>query len=416
MLLQSLDNPKNTPIDWYGAQAPPNGTDQTDGVARTLVSTQDADGSWFSHNYDPPQYYFETAWAITMLNKTVFQPVPVACATATPNPVASGGPVLLDGSCSYHLDPTKQIVQWQWDVSGTAGTNFTLTGVKVTTNLTAPPNATLPYNYPVRLRVTDNGNPALTADFVFNVVISNPPRPPTANAGGPYNFCPAASAVWTLDGSQSVNPDDGQHEPNAPPSQIIAYDWDFSCSNTFNDAHGVRVNVTSAFANRQGQSFNVCLRVTNNDNLAYPSAGLTQGLSSVGSAQVFVHTSTDPQCAQCVNTLQALRKAGLPGAPGNIQLYWLDTSGAATSVNHYNVYRSTTADFSNFIEIAGATSTYGISAVAVPVNAGSAVYFQDTNVQSGTTYYYRVSPATVNDSNICSSNITVGVAISAGRQ
>jgi hypothetical protein len=59
------------PIDWYNAQAA-NG-DPCDGVAQTLVSRQNADGSWFGEDYDcGPQCYFETAWSIIMLNKTVF--------------------------------------------------------------------------------------------------------------------------------------------------------------------------------------------------------------------------------------------------------------------------------------------------------------------------------------------------------
>jgi hypothetical protein len=66
------DEPSGTnPIDWYAAQAA-NG-DACDGVAQTLVSRQASDGHWFSEDYDcGPQCYFETAWSIIMLNKTVF--------------------------------------------------------------------------------------------------------------------------------------------------------------------------------------------------------------------------------------------------------------------------------------------------------------------------------------------------------
>ncbi len=103
-LLQSMDDPGNCaapgvpvtapgsgaspcypPIDWYGAQTSAiGGTDPTDGVARTIVGNQNSDGSWFGQNYDNSQNYFQTAVALIMLNKTVFNPVPVACLTANP--------------------------------------------------------------------------------------------------------------------------------------------------------------------------------------------------------------------------------------------------------------------------------------------------------------------------------------------
>jgi len=81
------NQPGNTnPIDWYGALSATNGgTDPCDGVAQTLVSRQAAsgtrplaaasDGSWYYYTYEDPQFEFDTAWAIIMLNKTVF----VAC-------------------------------------------------------------------------------------------------------------------------------------------------------------------------------------------------------------------------------------------------------------------------------------------------------------------------------------------------
>ena len=73
-------DPTNT-IDWYAALSPANGgTDACDGIAQTLLSRQLAGGSWSSYNastpyqadYNGDQYYYETAWAIIMLNKTVF--------------------------------------------------------------------------------------------------------------------------------------------------------------------------------------------------------------------------------------------------------------------------------------------------------------------------------------------------------
>jgi hypothetical protein len=70
--------PKNE-LDWYAAVSTANGgIDPCDGVAQTLVNLQLSpsvgvyDGHWYGNNYEAPQTYYETAWSIIMLNKTVF--------------------------------------------------------------------------------------------------------------------------------------------------------------------------------------------------------------------------------------------------------------------------------------------------------------------------------------------------------
>ena len=428
------------PIDWYAAQtALFGGTDPTDGVARTLVGTQSGDGSWFGHNVSGNQYYLETASAIIMLNKTVFQPVPVACFTSNPSHVASGGPVTLDGGCSVEQNPAYHLVSWQWDVSGT-GAGFTIgpgnahcltpSCSKIIYNFTLPVGGTLPYNFPVRLRVTDSATPALTADVVGNVVIASPPNPPNANAGGPYSFCPNTKLVgglpvpiyhpFMLDGSKSTNPDQGHTDgtPGAPPSTIISYLWDYSCAGTFNSASGPQVDASTAFdqALFWGTSFNVCLQVTNNDNLAFPTAGLTAGLSSVASAGVSIRKPTDEVCSHCVQTLGGNAKAPTPGVPGNIQLYWTDTNTSAQfTIDHYNIYRSLSPSFNPFTEIAGAASVPFTPAVKVASPAGGKLFFLDSNVIGGTTYYYRIAPATADDTETCQGNVTLTIALAKGR-
>ena len=452
-LLQSLDDPGTCaapgvpitapgsgsgpcypPIDWYQAQTSAHGgTDPTDGVARTIVGNQFADGSWFGQNASGQQNYFQTAVAIIMLNKTVFNAVPVACFTSNPTHVASGGPVTLDGRCSLDQNPANTLVSWQWDVSGTgagysigAGSPQCLTPSCSTliATFTLPAGASLPYNFPVKLLITDSGG--LTATVTGIVVISSPPNPPNANAGGPYNFCPNMTvagkliyAPFLLDGSKSTNPDQGNTDgtPGAPPSTITSYRWDYACSGAFTSASGVQVNATSAFDVPAdfGTTFNVCLQVTNNDNLAFPTAGLTAGLSSVASAQVSIRQPTDENCTHCVMTLRGSSKAPTPGVPGSIQLYWTDTNTVQFPIDHYNIYRSTSASFIPFTQIAGAASIPFVPAVQVSNPRGGTLFFQDNNVVGGTTYYYRIAPATVNDSETCQGNVTVTVAIAKGR-
>ncbi len=77
-----------SPIDWYNAQAS-NG-DACDGVAKTLVSRtnyNNVPGVWYGTDYESPQYYFETAWSIIMLQKTNF----IQCVTNLSGVGKAGG-------------------------------------------------------------------------------------------------------------------------------------------------------------------------------------------------------------------------------------------------------------------------------------------------------------------------------------
>jgi hypothetical protein len=409
--LQSVGNPGSyPPIDWYAAQnSAYGGTDTSNGVARTLISGtpsngitgQHSDGSWSGHYYSSEQSMFETSWAVIMLNHTVFQGVPTACATSN-SPAADGSVINLNGQCSTDTSSSNSIVEWQWDVSGTAGTDFTLSGVKVNPTLTAPAGTvTFPYSYPVRLGVSDNSTPPLTSDFVFNVVLTTATTPPTANAGGPYNFCPEAAYLpWYLNGSLS------SQSPGAlnPAAAITSYGWDWTCSGAYNSSSLAQPEVdgVSFFATHNSTPFNVCLQVGNN-----------YGLKSTASSQVTVHSAADPECSHCVSTLSASAKNPTPGVPGDVQLYWTDTNATAFAIDHYNVYRSTSATFSPFVQIAGASGHYPAVKAATVTVPPKTDNFVDGTVAGGTTYYYRISPATVNDTETCGSNLTLKVSVAA---
>ena len=405
-LLQSLDS-SLVPIDWYAAQA--SSGDTSDGVARTLISGtpgngisgQNSDGSWNGHYYSGEQSYFETAWAVIMLNHTVFQGVPVPCQT-NGSPAADLSTIQLNGQCSSDTDPNHEVVEWQWDVSGNAGTNFTLNGVIVNYKFIAPVGATFPYNYPVRLRVSDNSTPPLTADLTFNVVLNAPTTisAPIANAGGPYNFCPNTNAQgvpaytpWYLNGSLSSQ---------SPPALITQYNWDYSCGGVFNSSHVEQPRVDTGannFFNHNSTPFNVCLQVVNDS-----------ALSGTASASVTVHDPTDFQCAHCVSTLVGKPKNFTPGKPnsGNVQLYWTDTNTNATfPIDHYNVYRSFNADFSGAVEVAGVNG----GSSAIKADSGGTLNFIDGSITKATIYYYRIAPATINDTETCGSNLTLMVTV-----
>jgi hypothetical protein len=356
------------PLDWYGAQVSKG--DPTDGVARTLVGDQSFGatywGYWYGHNASGDQYPFETAWAIQMLNRTIVDPgAPVAVAKAIPNPGVAGQVITLDGSDSYHQTPGLIIDSWEWDLDSDG--TMDASGPVVAATFAAVGN------YPVRLRVTDNGVPEKSAETILVVRITEPPVAPTADADGPYVFCPQAKP-WFLDGRWSRNPDEGRSEPGKPGDTIQEYAWDLDGDGQFDDAFGPTPDVTAWFEAAGPGDYLVQLRVTDTTATSFPSSG--QGdLSSTARAEVHVLAATDPACA-CVQLTATV-------AGKLVKLTWTVQPGAAA----YNVYRGTVAG-GPYLWIA-----------TVPGTA-----YDDGSVVSHTTYYYVVRPTALNGDELCQSN------------
>lgn len=364
------------PLDWYAGEAgqdkhPTTDDDTTiNGVARTLVNDQSFGtywGYWFGHDYEGTQRYFETAWAILMLNRTIFDPgVPVAVPKAIPNPGVVAQLITLDGSASYHKAPGRIIDSWEWDVDGDGV--FDASGPIITVSFTALGT------YPVKLRVTDDGSPEKSAESFVSVVIEVPPLPPTAQADGPYVFCPQAQP-WYLDARFTNNPDEGKHEVGPYPGDTIQeYAWDLDGDGAFDDAFGATPDVTAFFTAAGPGSYLVQLRVTDTTAASFPSSGYGD-LSDTDTAVVIVKAPTDPAC-DCVDL-----SATLQGK--KVNLSWTAMSGAA----QYAVYRGTIpgGPYLKLALVAGLTYT-------------------DNATISGTTYYYVVRPAALNGNELCQSN------------
>ncbi|MFB3827547.1 MAG: PKD domain-containing protein [Bryobacteraceae bacterium] len=351
-------------IDWYAAQVSQG--DPVDGVARTLVNDQNPAGYWWGHSADGNQQYYETAWAIIMLNRTVVSSgVPVAVFSATPNPAVAFQVITFDGSASFHQDPAKSIVKWEWDFNNDG--IFDALGPVVTKSFDAVGN------YVVRLRVTDNAATPANASTTVTIVVSVPPLAPTANAGGPYNFC-IGQTPWFLDGTKSTNPDDGQHQPGPYPGDYIKeYAWELNGNGSFNDAFGPQPNVTMILP-ATPSSFNISLRVTDNTAASFPASGQPD-LTSTANTQVTIRASSDPACACSVASARA-RNA-------QVQLTWTPKAGAAS----YNVYRGTVSG-GPYVKIRTVFTTAIL----------------DTGLTNGTTYYYVVRPAAPNTNEMCQSN------------
>jgi len=355
------------PLDWYGAEASQGAP--TDGVARTLVNDQNPAGFWYGHNYTGDQYPFETGWAIMMLHRTLFESgVPVAVAKAIPNPGIVGQQIVLDGSDSYHQDPARGIVLWEWDANSDGV--YDSTGPLIVATFGGLGD------FPIRLRVTDNNDPAKTAVTVVTVRISTPPVAPTADANGPYTFCNSWKP-WHLDGRLSTNPDEGQseaHDPPYPGDRIQDYAWDLDGDGTYGDTSGPTPDVTGYFSARGPGSYLVYLRVTDTTSMSYPSSGMAD-LTDVATAQVFVLSDNDPACG-CV-TLTATPGVKL------VELSWT-TLPSATG---YNVYRSTAS---------GGPYLWVGSAASSPYVDKPGVLNQK--------YYYVVRPTALNGDELCQSN------------
>ena len=355
-------------LDWYHAQI--SAGDPENGFARILVDRQNADGSWSASNrwYIYPQ--LSTPWSVLILGRSLFEAgSPVAVAKAIPNPGVVGQVITLDGSASFHQDASKTIDSWEWDLNNDG--TFDATGP--TTSNSWPALG----DYPVKLRVTDNGTPEKSHETIVTVRITTPPVAPTANADGPYVFCPQAQP-WFLDGTGSVNPDEGVSIGGAPGDTIQSYAWELDgYDGDFDEAFGPQPDVTAFFTAQGVGDYLIQLRVTDTTATSFPGTGLSD-LSDTDSTHVRVKDAADPACAGCIDDLTARAK------DSEVQIVWTDTGA-----HHYNVYRSTTQG-GPYTFVATTTSTYST--------------YLDTGLTNGTTYYYVVRQAELNGAETCQSN------------
>jgi hypothetical protein len=134
--------PANT-IDWYSALSSAyGGTDACDGVAQTIIERQygpnnapnayganyanATPGFWFNDNYYSYQNYYETAWSLIMLQKTVF----VTCVNNL------GGKGTASGAAAARIDLTwtgiPNVTGYDVLRSTTSGGPYTMVGSTAT--------------------------------------------------------------------------------------------------------------------------------------------------------------------------------------------------------------------------------------------------------------------------------------------
>jgi hypothetical protein len=376
-------------IDWYN--------DPSLGIAANLVSTQAADGYWWCHEQTTAQCYFETAWATIMLNKTVYASgLPVAVIDATPSTVINDGMVSLTGKNSFHQDGSKGIVSWDWDLSGTGSGPFNVSGVNQGPITIHTNSTTFPVSFPVRLRVTDNSTPTpQTAISILSISITNPPFPPTANAGGPYNICPQPAYLpFNLNGTGSAAAPGHLAGTTYPDNFITKYEWDLLGNGTYALSGALlsqpRVDAfySSAGMLGSGSTILVGLRVTDN---SIGSFGASANLQGTATASVNLRLATDQLCTKCVSSAQAIVHGAVPGKAAYIQLVWLETGA-----HHYNIYKSTSNN-GPYTKIGTVTNT-------ISGTGKSLGYTDNSTLTAGIPYYYRIMPATNADIETCQSN------------
>ena len=324
-------------LDWYG--------DETRGLARVLVDTQRSEGSW---PYDGWPYVGErtaAAWNVIILTRTLFEKPPVAVISAEPNPGAVGQAIQLDGTHSYHVDPAKEIVQYQWDFDASDGVDFEHPDA---TGLYASSTYGALGDYTVSLKVIDNSTPERfdTTSLIIHITI--PPHPPTAVMTGPY--LAAVGEQIQVDGSGSYDIDESEGD------SITAWDWesDFVAPYNFAEASGA-TPLLPAFSTPG--YYDIALRVTDNTAVVFPDSG-HPNLTDVAYGEVTVYRVG-------VTDLAARPKAT------KCQLTWTHIG-----VDTYEVLRSETGPNEGYELIGTTGSTYST--------------YLDYNVELYKDYWYRI--------------------------
>jgi hypothetical protein len=215
--------------------------DDPSGFARYLVNQQMSDGRWPTGSYGG--YVLDTGWAILTLTPTITFGPPVANAgpdvdNHPPEPVS----VKFDASGSYHTDPTKKIVLYEWDFESDGTWDYSGTAIKVEHSYPAykKDDGSIDWDktakdYTATLRVTDNSDPPKQDTDTCIVHITPPPWKPVADPDGPYEAYEGVSLQ--LDGSKSYDPESKMYTEGHPWYETITtYEWDLDNDGQFDDS------------------------------------------------------------------------------------------------------------------------------------------------------------------------------------
>ncbi|MDB6116406.1 MAG: hypothetical protein JWO08_187, partial [Verrucomicrobiaceae bacterium] len=239
------------------------------GPGRTLANGfgQQADGSWIGPQSYPGGYGAPviTPHAILILTKAVTVPQPVAV-IVTPVPDQSSrfpAPFTLNGSTSYHQDPSIPLVEYLWDLDASDGVTFVTTadaGHAVGPTPTVDPHWTTTGSRTITLRVKDNQNPALTATTTATVNVIAADVAPTALAMPPTQvpqiYTATLGSTIVLDGSASFDVDG---------DVIEKYEWDLNGDGQYGTAADAALDTSGSLA--KGATASVVYNSPNNSQV-----------------------------------------------------------------------------------------------------------------------------------------------------
>jgi len=212
---------------------------------QNLITRQNSNGTWDDQGGWMDQA-FSTYAAVAILAPAVAGLPPVANAGGPYPAISAGQDLTLDGSGSYHQDPAKNIVGYQWDFDASNGLWWDTkpapdndaegkNGVGPTVSY---PDIGHNQAYTVTLRVKDDTTPPefATATATVNVTTGNVPPVPLTN--GPWTALPGTEIVF--DASASYDPNDPAHCSGSSclGDSIALYEWDLDGDGNFNEANG----------------------------------------------------------------------------------------------------------------------------------------------------------------------------------
>ena len=163
---------EKTFLDWYN--------DDARGVRQKLLSHQAADGSWAAWYSDRSLALntdLSTAWAVMMLTPTLFSQAPVPVITAPPV-WGYGAPLTASAQNSFHVDPSRRLVSYEWDFDGDGTYDYqTADPLDPAAQWTYPdPHPDVdgdpPTAFTIRLRVMDDSQPPQTAVSTFTLTVA----------------------------------------------------------------------------------------------------------------------------------------------------------------------------------------------------------------------------------------------------
>ncbi len=242
-------------FDWFWSEVAAG--DPVNGLARYLVNLQQASGRWDEAKWgvDSPliSNHLATAWAVTILSHGIIQR-PVAVCSVEPE-VSEGEVLSLDGSSSFHMDPARRIIRYEWDLDENGDFETTSESWSISHTFTG-----LGF-HDVCLRVVDDSTPPLTSlPDRCRIEVVPPPRPPNSDPGGPYCFCAGIHKLYLLDGSRSsVSPDRLEKEPDV--ARIVSFLWDLEPPFDQYVEHGSWFDATEAFLSRGPGKYDISLKV-----------------------------------------------------------------------------------------------------------------------------------------------------------